>query len=49
MQTSTTFKTGILAVLSMLLAGTAYAQIASDPSPFETDNANAVVPRRTVH
>ena len=44
MQTSTTFKTGILAVLSMLLADTAYAQIASDPSPFETDNSNAVVP-----
>lgn len=44
MQTSTIVKTGVIAVLIMLFAGAAHAQIASDPSPFETDNSNAVVP-----
>ena len=44
MQTSTIFRTGLIAILSMVLAGAAVAQIASEPSPFETDNPNAVVP-----
>ena len=44
MQTATIFRIGLTAFLSMVLAGTAYTQIASDPSPFETDNPKAVVP-----
>ncbi|MEZ7831991.1 MAG: hypothetical protein QMC06_10625, partial [Gammaproteobacteria bacterium] len=44
MQNSTVFRTGIVAVLSIILAGAAYAQIASEPSPYETDNPYAVVP-----